>query len=68
MAKGTKYYAVARGRHVGIFTDWYTCSKLVYAYRNSKYKSFDTFEEAQDYMIDEGEIYIEPWELNEEKL
>lgn len=28
MAKKKKYYAVPRGRHVGIFSDWGTCLEL----------------------------------------
>ncbi|MFD1672136.1 ribonuclease H family protein [Agrilactobacillus yilanensis] len=35
-----KYYAVARGRKVGIFTDWPTTERLVRGYQNARYKSF----------------------------
>ncbi|MCH4169841.1 MAG: ribonuclease H family protein [Lactobacillus sp.] len=39
MAK-QKYYAVARGRQVGVFTDWPTTEKLVRGYTGARYKSF----------------------------
>lgn len=64
MAKEPKYYAVANGRHVGIFNNWYTCKQLVDGYSGSKYKKFDTFEEAQEYMRISRNLLIDPWELN----
>ena len=64
--KAQKYYAVARGRHVGIFSDWMTCSYLVSGYPYAKYEKFDTFEEAREYMIEERNLYIDPCELDKE--
>lgn len=64
MAKQTKYYAVARGEHVGIFTNWYICKQLVNGYPGAKYKKFDTFEEAQEYMKKNRNLSIDPWEVN----
>ena len=64
--KAQKYYAVARGRHVGIFSDWMTCSYLVSGYPYAKYEKFDTYEEAREYMIEERNLYIDPWELDKE--
>lgn len=64
MAKEKKYYAVARGRYVGIFSDGGTCLELVSGYKGDKYQKFDTFEDNQDYMTDERNLYIDPWKLD----
>lgn len=42
----TKYYAVARGKKTGVFTDWPTTQKLVTGYQGARYKSFPTRAEA----------------------
>lgn len=44
MAK--KYYAVARGKKTGVFTDWPTTQKLVAGFPGARYKSFPTRTEA----------------------
>jgi ribonuclease HI len=48
----TKYYAVAKGRKVGIFTTWSDVEPLVKGYSGAKYKSFKKFQDAQDYLAD----------------
>lgn len=51
MAK-KKYYAVAAGRQIGIFTDWPTAEKQVKGYGGAKYKSFPTRDEAESWLKD----------------
>lgn len=46
----TKYYAVRKGRRVGIFTDWGACKDLVSGFKGAEYKSFPTLEEADEYI------------------
>lgn len=48
MAK--KYYAVRKGREIGIFTDWSECEKQIKGYSGAEFKSFLTQEEAQNYI------------------
>ena len=46
------------------FLYWGTCLEFILGYKGSKYKKFDTFEDAQDYMTDERNLYIDPLELD----
>lgn len=50
MAKKKKFYAVREGRTTGIFTSWAECSESVQGFSGAAYKSFETLEEAQQYM------------------
>src|SRR5437763_3956075 len=50
----SKYYAIAKGREVGIFRDWNTTKEFVNGYPNSKFKSFLSLEEANDYLLSFG--------------
>ena len=45
-----KYYAVKNGRKVGIYTSWDECKLQVSGFSDAKYKSFETKEEAEQYM------------------
>lgn len=45
-----KFYAVKRGRKIGIFHTWNECNKQIHGYSNAKYKSFKTIEEANAYL------------------
>lgn len=49
MAK-TKFYAVAKGRECGIFTDWPTAQRQVMGYAGAVYKSFPTRDEAERWL------------------
>lgn len=49
MNKG-KYYAVAVGRKVGIVESWIQCSLRVNRYPGAKFKSFQTIEEAENFI------------------
>ena len=47
MAKGKKYYVVWQGKIPGIYEDWNGCRQQVEGFKDAKYKSFETLEEAQ---------------------
>lgn len=51
MAK-KKFYAVAAGRKVGIYTDWSSAEKQVKGFAGAKYKSFPTEIEAKQWLKD----------------
>ncbi|WP_261806718.1 ribonuclease H family protein [Lapidilactobacillus luobeiensis] len=42
-----RYYAVARGRHPGIYTDWETAKAEVSGFANARYHGFASDQEAQ---------------------
>lgn len=46
----SKYYAVITGNQTGIFRSWEECKKSVHRFKGSKYESFKTLEEAEDYV------------------
>lgn len=48
MAK--KFYAVKKGRQVGVFTSWVDCEKQVKGYGGAIYKSFTSEEEAKQFV------------------
>lgn len=48
--KKRKLYAVKNGRVNGIFFDWNTCSQMVNNISGALYKSFETLDEAMEYM------------------
>ena len=45
-----KFYAVRRGRAVGVYKDWNSCKEQVHRYREAEYKSFGSTEEAIGFM------------------
>ncbi|ODN03562.1 Ribonuclease H1 [Orchesella cincta] len=48
--KAGGFYAVARGRSVGVFLTWDECKAQVDGFQNSRYKKFSTTEEANSYI------------------
>ena len=48
--KKEKFYAVKKGRNPGIYRTWAECSKQVNKFSGAKFKSFDTLQEAENYM------------------
>ena len=51
MAKKSKYYAVARGLEgAKIYDTWEECELNVIGVKNSRYKSFKTKEEAEQWI------------------
>lgn len=51
MAK-KNFYAVKKGKTMGIFTTWDACKASVDAYPNAEYKGFATLAEAKEYLGD----------------
>lgn len=45
-----KYYAVARGFVPGIYRSWVKCKEQVHRYPGNKFKSFNSYFEALDYI------------------
>lgn len=45
-----KFYAVANGKSIGIFSNWNDCNNSVKGYSNALYKKFNTEEEANNYI------------------
>ncbi|MCI2170336.1 ribonuclease H family protein [Schleiferilactobacillus perolens] len=58
MAK--KYYAVAKGKKTGVFTDWPTTQKQVSGFPGARYKSFPTRQEAQAWVNAGGPVQKKP--------
>ena len=57
-----KYYAIARGRVRGIYTEWfgpYGAAQQVVGFPNSRYKAFSTIEEAQAFIDSESDCKFE---------
>lgn len=50
MGKKKHYYAVRKGRKVGIFSSWNECQGYVLGFKDARFKGFQTREEAEDYM------------------
>jgi ribonuclease H-related protein len=46
----SKYYAVRKGRKIGVFSSWDDCKKQVEGYGSAEYKSFSTLDEANHYL------------------
>lgn len=47
-----KFYAVKKGKTVGIFSSWTDCKASVDGYSGAEYKGFGTWEEAREYLGD----------------
>lgn len=43
------YYAVARGRNTGVYSDWNSCKVNVHGFSGAKYKKFNSLPEAQNF-------------------
>ena len=48
--EGRKWYAVRRGRKVGLFDTWEKCKNQVHGYSASEYKSFRDINDALTYL------------------
>ena len=52
--KTMKFYAVAKGREIGLFTQWDLCQLSTKGYSNSMYSSFKTLKPALKFLSDNG--------------
>lgn len=58
-----KWYAVRKGRKVGVFTSWSACEKQVKGYPGASFSSFSTLKAAQLFVVaddDDNEPYWSP--------
>ena len=53
----TKYYAVKKGKNIGIYTDWEECQSNVIGISGAIFKSFHSLKEAEDF-INENNIAV----------
>lgn len=51
-----KYYAVARGKKIGLFTSWKECQASTKGYKSPIFKSFETRSLAEEYLRDQMAI------------
>jgi len=49
-------YAVANGRTIGVFSTWDECNRAVKGYKNASYKKFDTKQEAEEFVANNGVV------------
>ncbi len=67
MSKKTKqkYYVVWRGRNTGVFSSWEECKKQVSGFEGAQFKSFSTFQDAEQAF---GKSYEQIIELKGKKI
>lgn len=53
-----KFYAVKKGREIGVFNSWKECQEKINGFSGAQYKSFKTLLEAEDYLNSNSEIKI----------
>ena len=56
------YYAIARGKQTGIFSQWIDCADFVTGVESNIHQKFATLEQAKEYLIKKGitNPYIHP--------
>ena len=54
-----KYYAVRRGRQVGVFLTWPECQRQIAQFSGAEYQSFPTREEAEAYAFPDSSNIVE---------
>lgn len=59
-----KYYAVRRGRKIGIYNTWEECKEKVYKYSGAVYKSFFNLEDAREFINQEPIVEYEYKTIN----
>ena len=64
MAK--KYYAVRVGRETGIFDSWDACKAQTIGFKGAVFKSFQTLQEAENYVRGESSVTATPEEMSSE--
>ena len=63
--KRKKYYAVKNGKKPGIYSTWEECKEQVNKFHNAKFKGFETYSEAENY-LKEGVNYT--FDKNKEEI
>lgn len=54
-----KFYAVRKGYNAGVYNTWDECKKQVNGFSGAEYKSFQTLDEANDYIGSKKEIELD---------
>ncbi len=54
-----KFYAVRKGYNTGVYNNWDECKKQVNGFSGAEYKSFQTLDEANDYIGLKKEIELD---------
>lgn len=62
-----KYYAVKKGREIGIFNSWSDCEKSVKGYSGAVFKSFTNREDATKYLTQKGTEFVD-YNFSEEDI
>lgn len=57
--KTKKYYAIRKGRKTGIFDTWDVTKKYVIGFKGAEYKSFESYEMAQNYIYNDDKSIID---------
>lgn len=57
--KTKKYYAIRKGRKTGIFDTWDETKKHVIGFKGAEYKSFESYEMAQNYIYNDDKSIID---------
>lgn len=60
------FYAVARGREVGVYQSWNTCQELIANFKGAKYKKFDDRESAWNFVKQFRNKSVKPFTDSEE--
>ena len=58
MAKKQKYYVVWKGVSPGVYHSWTDCQLQIKGYEGALYKSFDTWEEAEQAFASSAFHYV----------
>merc|ERR1719273_140103 len=64
------FYAVAKGRKVGIFNTWPECQDQITGFMGPKYKKFETREEAQTFInqhssVSPNKLHVKPGRIQQ---
>jgi ribonuclease H-related protein len=62
-----KYYAVKRGRKEGVYTSWDECKEQVNGFQNALYKSFPSYEEAENFVVGKG-TFVSSEKIEEKQI
>lgn len=61
------YYAVARGRQVGVFQSWNSCQEMISNFKGAKYKKFESQDDAWDFVKQFRYKSVKPSDREEEE-
>lgn len=56
--KKTKYYAIWKGHHTGVFDKWEDCKAQIKGFKGAQYKAFSTFQAAKQALKDPYKTHL----------